>query len=112
MKPIDFFNQCINNPDLITNLYTIKDDEFRQNIQAKYNQGQLEYLLKQKTDSISFKEHTQADLNYMNRMQCGLEENKPDYLYNRYPNYVFTKDNVNTKNFILESLQNTGYAER
>jgi len=42
-------------------------------------------------------------------MQCGLEENKiPDYLYNRYPDYVFTKDNVNTKNVILESLQNTG----
>lgn len=120
MKPIDFFNQCINNPDLITNLYTIKDDEFRQNIQSKYNQGQLEYLLKQKTDSISFKEHTQADLNYMNRMQCGIDENPINKIYNNgLPYYTFVKtesdtecpviedvNQVNTKSIINETFKN------
>jgi len=109
MKPIELFNQCINEPDLITRLYNIKDDEFRQTIQSNYNQGQLEYLLKLKSNCIANKEHTQEDLNYMNRMQCGLEEGKiQDYLCNSNPDDGFTKDNANTKNVILESLQNTG----
>ena len=113
LTPLEFFIKCVKNPGLFNELTTINDDVFKQAMQSKFTEGQLEYL---KTNlSGSFKEHTLEDLSYMDRMECGADDDPLDYakcgLYEDPINYqnIYNQQWRSTVmgDIIREGLKNT-----
>ena len=77
LKPIEFFKLCIEDPSLLTRLSGSKDAAFKQSLQSKFTEGQLEFLKSQYTSSV--KTQTVQDLSYIDRMECGVNDDPLDY---------------------------------
>lgn len=107
----EFFKQCVDDPDLLNRIASLKDTEFIQLMNAKFNQGQLEHLTKHSITDAS-KTETMDDLYGVCYLQSGVDEmplkdKLPDYLkYNSRPDLTI-ENPTSTKSTILESLQHT-----
>ena len=101
LTPLEFFNKCVEDPGLFNDLVNIDDNVFKQAMQSKFTIGQLEFAKNQLSGSI--KSHTSEDLDFTERMECGVDEDPINYrnIYNQRGRSTVMGD------IIRESLKNT-----
>ena len=111
LTPLEFFNKCVEDPGLFNDLMTVNDDVFKQAMQSKFTEGQLEFTKNQLSGAI--KSHTLEDLSYMDRMECGVDDDPLDYAECgldedpiNYQNYNLRGSTV-MGDIIREGLKNT-----
>lgn len=113
LTPQEFFNQCVEDPDLLNQIASLKDDEFNRLMNAKFNQGQLEHL--KSGISYASKSETMDDLYMMDRLECGINDEplwrqcgiNDDPSWEKLPDSLNYDSKNNIRNIILESFQNT-----
>ena len=96
LTPLEFFNKCVENPELFNELTSVNDDAFEQALQSKFTEGQLEFIKNNLSGTV--KEYTLKDLSYMDRMECGVNDDPLDYA-----ECGLDEDPINYQNYNLRS---------